>query len=130
MRITIGSEFRKYLKSNNYNQVFITEGRGMGSPAKCIFILSEEEWGRIKAKFAKLFVNKKKTLAAKFNDMFFKNTITMDMTKAKHIDIPCYLQKRVGIKQDVFVIGKDDRIEIWPKNKQRPVLNDGWVLLS
>ena len=226
MRIIIGKKFREYLKSNNYNQVFLTEGigvagfladefaspltiagllqelekagigvedgkddiqrlnnvlscqgfyksfpkiklgakakellnreaslspsslrqlnrliiekaypgkcpksQGMSYPSKCIFIFSKREWDRINAKFAKVF-GSEKMLAEKFFDMFNKNVITINLEKTRYIDIPKKLQKKAGIKQDVFVVGKENRIEIWAKNKRYPVLSNNYVVLS
>ena len=103
-RLMLPTRLRDQLKG----QLFMTLGLG-----KCINLYTFEAFMKIAEERASL--NDLSSEERGFMRVFFSSSIECEMDKQGRILLPKSLQKIVGIKKDVIVIGNNDHVEIWDK---------------
>ena len=105
-RIIIPSRFREELGDN----IIITRGL-----EDCLFIYSEKEWSKVVLKLKELPFTKKD--ARSFTRMFLSGAVSSTFDKQGRIKITSPLLDYASIDKECVVIGVNDRLEIWSKDK-------------
>lgn len=105
-RIIIPSKFREELGFN----FIITKGLD-----GCLFIYPKKEWDKIVAKLEVLPFTKKD--ARTFMRFFLSGATECEFDKQGRINITNPLIEYAGLAKDCVVIGVNDRLEIWDKEK-------------
>jgi len=104
-RIIIPFKFRPDLGEN-----FILT-RGLDN---CLFIYSQKEWQEIIEKYKKLPNIKE---ARNFMRFFLSGAIECELDKQGRIKVPSPLRNYASLKKECIVIGVNDRLEIWSKER-------------
>ncbi len=104
-RIVLPAKFREELGSTFY----IAQGFGNS----CIQAMSEEQYNSICAKILELPANL--SLALQYN--FNATAVSVTPNAQGRVIIPQGLRKFAEIESDALVIGMNNRIEIWNKDK-------------
>lgn len=105
-RIIIPSKFREELGEN----IIITRGL-----EDCLFIYSESEWNKVVSKLKTLPFTKKD--ARSFTRMFLSGATDALFDKQGRIKINIPLIDYAGLSKECIIIGVNDRLEIWAKDK-------------
>lgn len=105
-RIIIPSKIREELGEN----IIVTRGL-----EDCLFIYSEKEWTKVVSKLKELPFTKKD--ARSFTRMFLSGATSIDFDKQGRIKIAPPLIEYASLKKECVVIGVNDRLEIWSKEK-------------
>ncbi|MCM1371334.1 MAG: division/cell wall cluster transcriptional repressor MraZ [Clostridium sp.] len=104
-RITIPSKLRYDLGEN-----FILT-RGLDG---CLFIYPKSDWQQIIAKYKELPNTKD---ARNFMRFFLSGAIECELDKQGRVNINQPLMNYANLEKDCVIIGVNDRIEIWSKNR-------------
>lgn len=104
-RIIIPSKIRNDLGDN-----FIVT-RGLDN---CLFIYPKEEWNGIINKYKSLPNTKD---ARNFMRFFLSGATNVEFDKQGRINIPLPLASYAGLKKDCVIIGVNERLEIWSKER-------------
>lgn len=118
-RIIIPSKFRESL-----GEIIIVT-RGLED---CLFLYSEKKWSLIVSKLEKLPFTKKD--ARNFTRMFLSGATTTEFDKQGRIKINLPLQEYASLKKECVIIGVNDRIEIWSKDKWNTFMEESKNNLS
>lgn len=105
-RLIIPSKFR-----NELGESFVIT-RGLEN---CLFVYSLVEWNKIVDKLKKLPFTKQN--ARNFNRFFLSGATICELDKQGRINIQSTLQEFASIQKDCVIIGVNDRLEIWSKEK-------------
>lgn len=105
-RIIIPSKLREGLGEN----IIVTRGL-----EDCLFIYSEKEWSLIVSKLKSLPFTKKD--ARSFTRMFLSGATATDFDKQGRISISTPLKEYASLNKECIIIGVNDRLEIWSKEK-------------
>ena len=105
-RIIIPSKIREELGEN----IIVTRGL-----EDCLFIYSEKEWSLIVSKLKTLPFTKKD--ARNFTRMFLSGASVTEFDKQGRIKIPSPLLEYASLLKECIIIGVNDRLEIWSKEK-------------
>ena len=105
-RIIIPSKFREELGES----FVITRGL-----ENCLFVYAMQEWNKIVEKLKKLPFTKKD--ARNFNRFFLSGATVVELDKQGRINISSPLTNYANLEKECVVIGVNDRIEIWSKDK-------------
>lgn len=105
-RIIIPSRLREELGES----VIITRGL-----EDCLFIYSEKEWLKVASKLKELPFTKKD--ARSFTRMLLSGAINADFDKQGRIKIASVLLDYASLEKECVIIGVNDRLEIWSKEK-------------
>lgn len=111
-RLIIPSKLRESLG----DEVVITRGLE-GS----LFIYSKEEWEKVISKLNLLPFTKKD--ARNFNRMFLSGAIFSSFDKQGRIKLSIPLTKYAELKKECVIIGVNDRLEVWDKEKWENFIN-------
>ncbi|MEG2322065.1 MAG: division/cell wall cluster transcriptional repressor MraZ [Bacilli bacterium] len=111
-RIIIPSKFRDELGE----ELIITKGLD-----GCLFIYSKEEWNNIAKKYKDLPNTKD---ARNYLRFFLSGAINSEFDKQGRINITLPLIKYADLSKDCIIIGVNERLEIWSKNRFEQFLND------
>ena len=117
-RIIIPSKIRNDLGNN-----FIVT-RGLDG---CLFIYSNTEWENIINKYKNLPDTKEKR---NFLRVFLSGASICEYDKQGRINIAQPLMTYAGLEKECVIIGVNDRIEIWSKEKWDAFMNDNIDNLS
>lgn len=90
--------------------------KGFGNP--CLYVYSQEEWGKIQARIDAMPLAKSQQLQR----VICSSASEVEPDKQGRILIPASLRSYAGLEQSVMVIGASNRAEIWDK--------DAWDALS
>ena len=104
-RLTIPSKFREELK-----ETFIIT-RGLDH---CLFIYSKEEWNQVVSKYKELPNIKD---ARNFMRFFLAGASEVELDKQGRINIAAPLVKYAGLEKECIIIGVNDRLEVWSRNR-------------
>ncbi len=104
-RIIIPFKFRSELGDN-----FVLT-RGLDN---CLFIYSQVEWQNIITKYKSLPNIKE---ARNFMRFFLSGAVECQLDKQGRIKIPHPLTKYASLEKECIIIGVNDRLEIWSKDK-------------
>ena len=105
-RIIIPSKIREELGDN----VIITRGL-----EDCLFIYSMNEWEKVVAKLRTLPFTKKD--ARNFTRMFLSGATNLEFDKQGRVKISTPLLEYASLKKECVIIGVNDRLEVWAKEK-------------
>ena len=111
-RIIIPSRFREELGDS----IIVTRGL-----EDCLFIYSESEWMKVVSKLKTLPFTKKD--ARSFTRMFLSGATNEEFDKQGRIKIALPLLEFADIKKECVIIGVNDRLEIWAKDKWDSFMN-------
>lgn len=111
-RIIIPSKIRMDLGDN-----FIVT-RGLDN---CLFIYPKDEWNEIINKYKSLPNTKD---ARNFMRFFLSGATICEFDKQGRINIPTPLVNYADLKKDCVIIGVNERIEIWSKERWEQFIND------
>lgn len=118
-RIIIPSKLREELGE----KIIITRGL-----EDCLFIYSEQEWDLIISKLKTLPFTKKD--ARNFTRMFLSGASVTEFDKQGRIKITNPLQEYASLQKECIIIGVNDRLEIWSKEKWNNFVNNNKNELS
>lgn len=105
-RIIIPSKLRDELG----DEIIVTRGLD-----NCLFIYSKTEWANVVSKLKSLPFTKKD--ARNFNRMFLSGATSVSFDKQGRIKLSMPLTSYAELKKECVVIGVNDRLEIWSKEK-------------
>ena len=105
-RLIIPSKFRQEL-----GESFVIT-RGLDN---CLFVYSLVEWNKIVDKLKSLPFTKKD--ARNFSRFFLSGATVSELDKQGRVNIQSSLQQFASITKDCVIIGVNDRLEIWSKEK-------------
>ena len=105
-RLIVPSKFREELG----NSIIVTRGL-----EDCLFVYSEMEWIKVVSKLKSLPFTKKD--ARSFTRMFLSGATDADFDKQGRIKIALPLLEYDELKKECVIIGVNDRLEIWSKEK-------------
>lgn len=105
-RIIVPSRFREELGDN----IIVTRGL-----EDCLFIYSEKEWAKVVTKLNELPFTKKD--ARSFTRMFLSGATNAEFDKQGRIKIASPLLEYASLNKECIIIGVNDRLEIWSKEK-------------
>lgn len=110
-RIIIPSKLRELLGSD-----FIIT-RGLDG---CLFIYPNDEWDNIIKKYKDIPDTKNKR---QFMRIFLSGATICEYDKQGRINIPTPLIEFAGLVKDCIIIGVDERLEIWSKERWEDFIN-------
>ena len=105
-RVFMPAKFREELG----NSIIVTRGL-----EDCLFVYSEMEWIKVVSKLKSLPFTKKD--ARSFTRMFLSGATDADFDKQGRIKIALPLLEYAELKKECVIIGVNDRLEIWSKEK-------------
>lgn len=112
-RIIIPTKFREELKSN----FVVTKGL-----EGCLFIYPELEWANIVNQLKNIPFTKAD--ARNFTRVFMASASALDFDKQGRINIPKPLIEYAKLDKECIVIGVNDRLEIWNREKFEVYINE------
>lgn len=118
-RIIIPSKLRDDLG----NKIIVT--RGLDS---CLFLYSEEQWKVIVSKLQTLPFTKKD--ARNFTRIFLSGATVCDFDKQGRIKLTAQLCSYASLDKECIVLGVNDRLEIWAKDKWDSFFDSNKEILS
>ena len=89
---------------------------------ECLFVYSENEWNKITQKLGTLPFTKKD--ARTFMRSFFAGATSSEFDRTGRINITSPLVSYAGLTKECVIIGVNDRIEIWDKEKYDEFMNE------
>ena len=104
-RIVLPAKFREELGESFYL------ARGFGN--KCIQVMSKEQFDAISAKILELPANK----AMALQYIFTATAVEVSPNAQGRVIIPLALREFAGVQSDAVVIGMNNRLEIWNKDR-------------
>lgn len=118
-RIIIPSKLRDELGDN----IIVTRGL-----EDCLFIYSYDEWSLIVSKLKSLPFTKKD--ARSFTRMFLSGATVCEFDKQGRIKVSGPLLEYASLSRECVIIGVNDRLEVWAKDKWDKFVLDGKEDLS
>lgn len=104
-RLIIPSRVREDLG----DQFIVTRGL-----EKCLFIYPKNEWNNIIQKYKQLPDTKDRRY---FMRIFLSGATVCELDKQGRINIPIPLMEYASLEKDCIIIGVDDRLEVWSKER-------------
>ena len=111
-RIIVPSRLREELGEN----IIVTRGL-----ENCLFIYSENEWAKVVSKLKTLPFTKKD--ARSFTRMFLSGATNAEFDKQGRIKIAIPLLEYAELEKECVIIGVNDRLEIWSKERWNSFMN-------
>ena len=115
-RLIIPSKYR-----NELGDSFVIT-RGLEN---CLFVYSLVEWNKITDKLKKLPFTKQNV--RNFNRFLLSGATVTELDKQGRANIPSTLTEFAGLQKDCVIIGVNDRLEIWSKEKWEGFLNEKMI---
>lgn len=81
----------------------------------CLFVYAMPEWNKIVEKLKKLPFTKKD--ARNFTRFFLSGAMVVELDKQGRINITSPLAEYASLQKECIIVGVNDRIEIWSKDK-------------
>ena len=81
---------------------------------KCLFIYPKNEWNNIIQKYKQLPDTKDRRY---FMRIFLSGATICELDKQGRINIPIPLLEYASLEKDCIIIGVDDRLEVWSKER-------------
>ena len=117
-RLIIPSRVREDLG----DQFIVTRGL-----EKCLFIYPKNEWNNIIQKYKQLPDTKDRRY---FMRIFLSGATICELDKQGRINIPIPLMEYACLDKDCIIIGVDDRLEVWSKERWDAFIADNEENLS
>lgn len=118
-RLIIPSKFRNELGE----KIIVTRGLD-----NCLFAYSYSEWQKIVMKLNSLSFTKKD--ARVFTRFFMSGAVECEFDKQGRINITSPLSAYAGITKECVILGVNERIEIWSKEKYEDFFNENATAFS
>ena len=118
-RIIIPSKFRDEL-----GESFVLT-RGLEN---CLFVYAMNEWNKIVDNLKKLPFTKKD--ARNFTRFFLSGATVVELDKQGRINISSPLVNYADLEKECIIVGVNDRLEIWSKDKWENFFNENSENLS
>ena len=118
-RIIIPAKFR-----NDLGDKFIVT-RGIDC---CLFVYSLDEWENVTKKLKTLSFTKKD--ARNFARFFLSGATVCEFDKQGRIVIPTPLEEYASLSRECIIIGVNERLEIWDKDKWNDFMNTNSSCMS
>lgn len=87
----------------------------------CLFVFPEEHWNVIAEKISALPLMKKD--ARKFSRMFLSGATEVEVDKSGRFVIPAVLSEYANLMKECAIIGVQNRLEIWDKQRWQEFCN-------
>jgi transcriptional regulator MraZ len=116
-RLKLPSRFRSVIPESYGRRFFITSLRG-----DCAWIYPLETWRGVEKKIAAAPSINPSIQKFKRNVNFFGHEAEID--GADRILLPSVLRERADVNGDVFVMGADDHLEVWNRDKFDAAMQD------
>lgn len=94
---------------------------------KCLFIYPKNEWNNIIQKYKQLPDTKDRRY---FMRIFLSGATICELDKQGRINIPIPLLKYASLEKDCIIIGVDDRLEVWSKERWDAFISENEENLS
>ena len=117
-RLTIPVKLREQLG----HDFIITRGLD-----NCLFIYSKNEWDKVIEKYRELPNTKD---ARNFMRFFLSGATTNELDKQGRINIANSLIKYAGLQKDCVIIGVNERLEVWDKDRWNNFIEDNEDIIS
>lgn len=111
-RITVSRKFRETMDVLGHAIWYMTRGYD-GS----VFIIPREEWENIRAQVARRSSMNSK--AVDFRRMFFGSVAEVRPDAQGRMLVPSHLREYAELEKEVVLIGVDDHLELWSKDRWR-----------
>ena len=105
-RIIVPAKLREDIGEN----IIITRGI-----EDCLFVYSATEWTKVVSKLKTLPFTKKD--ARSFTRMFLSGATSLEFDKQGRVTIPNPLINYASLEKECVVVGVNDRLEVWAKDK-------------
>lgn len=94
---------------------------------KCLFIYPKNEWNNIIQKYKQLPDTKDRRY---FMRIFLSGATICELDKQGRINIPIPLLEYASLEKDCIIIGVDDRLEVWSKERWDAFISENEENLS
>lgn len=94
---------------------------------KCLFIYPRNEWNNIIQKYKQLPDTKDRRY---FMRIFLSGATICELDKQGRINIPIPLLEYASLEKDCIIIGVDDRLEVWSKERWDAFISENEENLS
>lgn len=111
-RITVSRRFRETMSVLGHALWYMTRGFD-GS----LFIFPKEEWDKIRSQAGQR--SSMDVKAIQFRRMFFGSVAEVQPDRQGRLSVPAHLREFAGLKKDAVLIGVDDHLELWSKDRWR-----------
>lgn len=111
-RITVSRRFRETMSVLGHALWYMTRGFD-GS----LFIFPKEEWDKIRSQAGKR--SSMDVKAIQFRRMFFGSVAEVQADRQGRMSVPSHLREYAGLEKEAVLIGVDDHLELWSKDRWR-----------
>lgn len=111
-RIIMPAKYREQLGSAFY---ITKELWGKSDDEKCLFVYSQESFEELESKLARMHASQSETRAMKRR--FYSSVQKTEADKQGRAVISAELRAYAGLTKDIVLVGNDDHIEIWDKER-------------
>lgn len=108
-RLKLPSRFKAVIPESYGTRFFVTSMNG-----ECVWIYPLEAWRHVERKLAAAPSTNPAVLKYRRNVNFFGQETEID--SADRILLPALLRERAGVTGEVFVVGSNDRLEVWNRS--------------
>ena len=122
-RVSIPSQFRQNLSSQNFNSLILTNHFD-----GCLYAYTPESWKSILDKISKLPQSKKEVKA--YQRFVVSSAVECQIDKLGRILIPQKHREYAEIKKEILFAGVGTRIEIWSKEVWDKILEESKNILE
>ncbi len=111
-RITVSRRFRETMSVLGHALWYMTRGFD-GS----LFIFPKEEWDKIRSQAGQR--SSMDVKAIQFRRMFFGSVAEVQPDRQGRLSVPAHLREFAGLEKEAVLIGVDDHLELWSKDRWR-----------
>ena len=111
-RITVSRRFRETMSVLGHALWYMTRGFD-GS----LFIFPKEEWDKIRQQAGQR--SSMDVKAIQFRRMFFGSVAEVQPDRQGRLSVPAHLREHAGLDKEAVLIGVDDHLELWSKDRWR-----------
>jgi MraZ protein len=111
-RITVSRRFRETMSVLGHALWYMTRGFD-GS----LFIFPKEEWDKIRSQASQR--SSMDVKAIQFRRMFFGSVAEVQPDRQGRLSVPAHLREFAGLEKEAVLIGVDDHLELWSKDRWR-----------
>lgn len=105
-RIIIPSKFRRHIKPDANNVVYVTLGRD-----NCLWLYPSDEWTRVETILQSLSQFTKDEVNMRRQMLYYADDYTLD--SQHRILLPHKLLEKVNIRKEILLIGQLEKVELW-----------------
>lgn len=112
-RLTLPAKFRHLL-----DRIVVTHGLD-----GCLFVFSDERWDRLAENLDKALPITQRG-ARSLNRFFYAGAADLSPDGQGRILIPSFLREYADLKDEVVIIGANNRLELWNPERWKAILHD------